>query len=149
MATTLYVATDEILGRLNQDWVAKAQLEAKLHYKPLLIFEITEKLERPEREHAFARVSIRHTSGRQKTLGGIGQRRFRNFGVVNIQVLAPFKDGTGVAVTQKLAQVCKDAYEGNRTDNVWFRGCRWQEIGRDGPWYQINLLIEFEWDQIK
>lgn len=149
MATTLYIATDEILSLLNEAWRIRARRDTMLTYDPELLWEISEHLDRAKEQKAFARASIRHTSGRQKTLAGVGNRRFRNFGVVNIQVITPFLDGTGAGHCQKLAEVCKDAYEGKRTQNVWFRGCRFQEIGRDGPWYQINLLIEFEWDEIK
>ena len=88
--------------------------------------------------------------GKQVTLADdTGKSLFRNYGIVAVQVFAQMRDNTGPMVSRRLAQVVKNAFQGKATPNVWFREAAYNEIGREGAWYQINVTANFEWDEVK
>lgn len=148
MAAQIELVSDEILELFRDYWISNAQTVSGLSYTPELLFE------QDQREHgddnlAWARVKIIHNSSSAPTLGGPGFRRFSRYGSLYVNVFARYVDGSGYTVAQRLAQVARDAVEGKSTTNVWFRACRINEKGRDGPWFQINLVADFTWDEVK
>tara|TARA_R110000851_G_scaffold16046_2_gene52521 strand:+ start:10842 stop:11258 length:417 start_codon:yes stop_codon:yes gene_type:complete len=91
---------------------------------------------------------IRHASGTQDNLGGIGNRNFVRTGTAIASIFTP--SGNGLSESYALAKVVADAYEGQSSDNgVWFRNVRLQEIGRESQFYQTNVLIDFEYNETK
>jgi len=154
MATTLQVAVDEIYGKLKTVW--DAQTPAIVGGSPatpaLLLYEDTEWKGRPDEPTAdpWARVSIRHASGQQVTLAdSTSKRLFRNYGAVTVQCFAPMRDNRGAPVARQLAEVVKAAFEGASTTNVWFQSVRFNEVGREGLFFQLNVVANFEWDEAR
>ncbi len=155
MATTLEVAQDEIYTQFTSVW--DADTPALLGGSPLEPASIqyedtTNWTGRPVADdddgRAWCRINIRHSRGEQATLAdGNGGSLFRQEGVVIVQVFADFKSNAGSTLAVRLAMVAKKAFEGKRTPNVWFRRARYQEVGREGRWYQINVTADFEWDE--
>ena len=97
---------------------------------------------------AFARFIIRHVNGQQRSLSEPGGRRFNHYGVVIVQTLTPMSSGQNSLVAQRLAQVALSAFQGRAIRDVWFRNVRYTEIGRDGLFYQINVMADFERTEI-
>lgn len=93
------------------------------------------------------RVFIRHGSGDQITLGGVGNRGFERRGIVTVQVMVPFGDGFTLGDT--LATLARNMFEGVTTpDGVWFRRVTpGQEMGKTGNWQQINVTANFEYTE--
>lgn len=148
MAATLELVTDEILAKLKTYWDANAPAAVGGAYNPKMLTE-ADRAEDPAAQQGWCRISIRHSSVGAGTLGGKGQRRITRYGLIQVQIFSPFLDGSGFTVVQRLAQVARDAYEGDRTPNVCFAACRLNEQGRDGPWIQMNLTADFNWDEVK
>ena len=151
MATTLELATNQILARFTEQW--DADTPAILGGSPLvpaqILYELTNFEGRPEdekRTDPWCRVTIKHVSGGQATLRGSGAL-FQHNGIVIVQVFASARDNTGSTVATRLAMVASKAFEGRRTPNVWFKSVRYEEIGREGTWYQINVSADFEWNE--
>lgn len=154
MATTLSVAVDEIYGAITTAWNSgtPAIIGGSPATPALLLYEDTELKGRPDddRQTAWARVSVRHATGEQHTLADASSKRlFCNYGVVTVQCFAPMRDNTGALVARRLAEVAKAAFEGVTTENVWFSNVRFQEQGREGTWYQINVSADFQWDEMR
>lgn len=152
MATTLQVAVDEIYGRLKTVWDAQTPAIVGTVLPALLLYEDTEWNGRPDDPTAdpWARVSIRHASGQQATLAdSTSKRLFRNYGAVTVQCFAPMRDNRGAPVARQLAEVVKAAFEGARTTNVWFQSVWFNEIGREGLFFQLNVVANFEWDEAR
>ena len=104
--------------------------------------------DRPEDTQPFARVWIRHTNGRQATLGGRGGRSFERTGLLTVQVYAPI--GKGLRESYPLAKVVADTFEGEASPNgIWFRNVRINEVGKDGAFILTNVIIDFEYNEIK
>lgn len=104
--------------------------------------------QRDPSEDAWVQFVIRHASGRQASLGGVGGRDFERQGTAIAAIFAPI--GKGLSESYDLAKTVADAYEGVHSPNgVWFRNVRIQEIGRDGEFHQTQVLIEFEYYETK
>lgn len=93
----------------------------------------------------WARLSIRHNSGTQDTLGRTGNRRFERGGAVNIQIFTPQNIGVGGVST--LATTVKNIFEGVSLSGttVIFRDVIFREIGPSNEWYQMNVEAEFNY----
>jgi len=104
--------------------------------------------QRDQSDNPWAVFVIRHATGQQDTLGGIGNRNFVRTGTAIATIFTP--SGNGLSSSYALAKVVADAYEGQTSVNgVWFRNVRMQEIGRESQFYQINVLIDFEYNETK
>jgi hypothetical protein len=84
---------------------------------------------------------------RQVTLGGIGGRRYRVFGLVTVQIFTPF--GGGQKKSDEISGVVKGAFRGVNTggDAIEFRNVRVVDVGQAGAWLQTNVLAEFNYDE--
>lgn len=103
----------------------------------------------PDPSTPWARLTIRHSTGRQASLSGAdGTKRYDRGGFLTVQVFVPA--GEGLARAYQLGKVVTDAYEGTAsTRGVWFRNARVNEIGPDGDWLQVNVLVDFNYDEVK
>lgn len=147
MATDINTAYDEMLEAFKTAWDAGAGT-----YNggtvPEVRYDGVGEQGPPDGEEPWARVTIRHAGGFQATLLGDAQvTRFRRDGIITVQVFFPLSRG-GLSNARSLAGVAKSAYEGQATaSGVWFRNVRIQEVGPDGPWYNVNMLADFEYDE--
>lgn len=59
-------------------------------------------------------------------------------------------DKGGRTLAQRMAESARDAYQGIRTPGgVWFRNATTREIGNDRAWYNVNAVIQFQYDEVK
>lgn len=97
----------------------------------------------------WARAGMVHNpqSGRAVAVGAPledGPRLYRYFGQVYIQLFTPL--GDGLSLSDAVSKVAVNAMRRGRTpSNVRTSNAVSQEIGRDGPWYQVNVLADFEY----
>lgn len=98
----------------------------------------------------WARVTVRHvTSGQAALSDQSGKRRYTRRGLVTIQLFVPFSEG-GLASADTIASSLQGAFLGVSTPNgVWFRNVRTNEVGVDGPWFQMNVLADFQYDEVR
>ena len=138
MSLTFEQATDEILDLFHAAWDSSIPV----HHEEV-------RKQRSKDENAWATTQIRHAAGRQTTLASAnGSSRFAREGLLTIQIFAP--GGKGLQDAYALAKVAVDAYEGSATPGgVWFRNVRLNEVGRDGKFFQVNVLVEFLYDELK
>ena len=142
--------------------IAEARNEILLHFTtawdagtppiPLLLYD--DKHKDLPADAPYARITIRHNVFTQRTLGGKiasggGGSRFTRFGIVTVQIFTLSDDGLTSA--DVLVDLALDAFEGESTgsDRIEFRNARANEIGQDGPWFQTNVIAEFEYDRVK
>ena len=138
MNLTFAQANDDILALLKAAWDPTGH---EMFYDDI-------REQRETDQTPWAQVVVRHAAGQQDTLGGIGNRSFLRFGVVIVTINTP--SGSGLSTAYALAKVVADAYEGVSSPNgVWFRNVRINELGRDGTFFQTNVLIDFEYTEIK
>lgn len=101
----------------------------------------------PTVDKLWARVTVKHATGAQTSLGGVGSRRFTATGFVWVQVFAPAGDGSTGARTA--AQAIVNAYRDARNSNVWFRNVMLVEMGGDGAFSRVDVKANFQYDDVR
>ena len=146
MTTTYEEATDEVLTLFKAAWdtTAYATLVDYQNLAPSGGVKLP-----PNAQSAWARVTLRNILGNQASLtGALATSRFDREGLLTVQVFVPA--GEGLSEAYQLAKIVADAYEGVASPNgVWFRNVRVNEIGEDGDFYQVNVLVDFSYSEIK
>ena len=133
--TTLNQAREAIYSRFVTEWAAAT----------VLTFE-NEEFDEPT-DDPWARLTVRHTSRTQKTLGKVGNRKFRSAAIVLVQVYT--RTNTGVQQGDTLAVQAKDIFEAVSFSGLDFNDGVVRETGPDGKWYQHLAEIAFDYEDIK
>lgn len=135
---------DQICGLLKT-----AVDAASLNPNLVIIWDDVEPAKLPEPPTPWVRHKIRHASGGQASLAGAdGRCRYRRSGVIIVQLFV--EAGKGSGQTDLLVPIILAAYEGKSTAGGHsFTNGRFQEVGKDGPWFQTNIFFDFEYDEVK
>lgn len=148
---TLEEARDYILDKFKTAWDANSPA-ANGGTAPSVEYQNVEPAKSPlaDGNKPWARITVRHSSGGQRSMGGVGGRVFTHRGVVTVQVFVP-AGKQGLVRADRLGKVALDAFEGEETSagNVWFRNATYREVGVDNGWFQVNVTAEFEYDLVK
>lgn len=136
----LAMATDAILAAFHEAWADRYPVEWPNHQPdgPKL----------SEGDSPWARVTIRHEGSDQASLGEVGGRVFTREGTVTVQVFVP-SGKRGLIDADELAMVATNAYEGKTHGGVRFYRVGAKTVGHDGPWFQVNAVADFEFDEVK
>lgn len=139
MSLTYKEAKNEILDIFKAAWDPTGY---PVHYEAV-------REDRSTDQNPWAVVTLQHAAGFQSTLNGAnGTRTFTRLGFVTVQIFKP--SGKGLQEAYDLAKVVSDAFEGTATPGgVWFRDVRLNEVGRDGEFFQMNVVAEFRYDEVK
>lgn len=145
MTATRTQARDEILGVFKTAWdadVTSASVQVIYPDNP----------DQPPNDNSpFTRLNIIHSpEGNQVTLQNeIGSRRFRRFGICISQVFTV--RGDGLNLSDQLSTIARNAFEGVVTSpgGVIFRNVNAIEVGPSGIWFQVNVIANFEYDEVK
>lgn len=149
--TTTPTARDEIQAMFLTAWNASAAA-ANGGVLPKVYWQWVEVRDtgKPKGTEAWVRVTVSHNEGGQATFGTPGNRVFDRTGTVFMQVFTPQKSDQGGTRLEALGVIARNAFEGRATaGDVWFRNVRLQEASPDEPWWQLNVLADFSYDEIK
>ena len=143
MPITQTAARDEMLARV------KAAAESVTPTAPTMVWEDVEGSLPRGITGAWVRARVQHTDGGQATLTNAdGVRRYDRMGVLLVEVNTP--SGQGLQLSDSISSTIRGAFEGYSTPGgVWFRNARVNEGRNDGIWFRMNVLIDFEYDEIK
>lgn len=139
MPATLRQAHDQILGLLHA-----AALGIVVQYP-----DMPSPASRPP-QGSWARVMVEDSddAGSNTLVGSRGNRRYETNGILTVEIYALSGDGRREA--QRLAEVVLRAYRGRKTTGgVWFRRERVRDVGPDGTWYHVNVIVEYQYDTIE
>lgn len=93
----------------------------------------------PPTASLWVRVSVRHLSSSQESMGGISNRRFERAGLIIVQVFAPL-DAGGKTIDDAVQKV-RDIFEGTRIiagGDVRVNALEVRELGPLEGWNQTN-----------
>lgn len=140
MTATFLEANNEILDAFKAAWDPTGNLA---------LYENLKGAKPAGSSDSWARVTVRHVTGEQASLSNdAGVRRWERNGILTVQVFVPLAEG--LQEGYNLAKIIADAFEGATTPSaVWFRNVRVNEVGPSGEWFQINVLIDFTYDEVK
>jgi hypothetical protein len=139
--TNIAAARDGILG------VFRTALNASA-YATVPVFYDDQAKDLPS-SGSWLRVDVQHVTGRQVNIGGaIGNRRYRYTGIVTVQIFTEY--GKGQVDSDGIAQLMKTTFRGKNTgaDSITFRNVRVVEAGQSGNWLQVNVLSDFDYDEV-
>lgn len=141
MTATYVQARDDIFGAVKTAWDPTGFT--------MLYPDVANYLGIPTTESPWARAAIVHGGGLQSSLSGdTGKRRWTRLGTLTVQLFTP--RGEGLSRGYQLAKILGDGLEGRATPRqVWFRNVRLTEVGPDGNFHQLNLLADFQYDEVK
>lgn len=136
MAATRQQARDEILA------VVKAAVDAynTAHSASVAVIYDDVDANKPDGTVTWIRAIVKHGPTPQQTLGAAGNRRFLNTGMLFAQVFTPFGDGN--TVQDPLSDALIKALRQHQGE-TWFHGVAGKDVGKDGPWFQVNVTTEF------
>lgn len=101
----------------------------------------------PPANGSWMRLSVRHLSGSQRTLGRPGTRRFRRQGLITGQIFTAL--GKGMKTGDDIGQTVLDLYEGQSFDGVdCFNGFV-RESAPDDDYLLHIASINFDYDEVK
>jgi hypothetical protein len=132
---TPLAARDEMLGVFNTAWTGTGF--------PVVWSDVPGSP--PSAETPWARVTLRHVDGAQRTLSdAAGSRSYTATGTIWVQLFIPI--GQGLTQAYPLAKTVLDAYR-SANGLVWYRNARLKELPDDGAFSRINCLIDFSYDE--
>lgn len=139
MTMTFEQANDEILALFKTAWDTTDYKVSYTNVTPSF----------PDDPEPWARPKMKHHAGGQGSItGGLGSRRYERLGLLTVQIFVP--KGEGLSEAYSLGKVIADAYEGQSTaGGAWFRNIRPSEAGDEGDFEQLNMLIDFTYDEVK
>lgn len=95
----------------------------------------------------WARAILKHTGGGQASLSGVdGATMYDRTGIALFQVFTPA--GRGLTEGYQFATTIANAFEDSKLD-VWFRNTRISEKGVNGSFYQIDVLTDFSYNEVR
>lgn len=109
-----------------------------------------ESLDPPAATATWAKIFMTHNIGQQGSLAGdTGMRRWNRQGIITIQCFVPTTKA-GATVSFGLACDLRDAFQSySAATSLWFRNANAKEVGPDASWYQANMTVNFEYDEVK
>ena len=140
-------ARDEIFAQLHN---IKGSLATLLGYEPLIIYQGVDKETTPDPSKLWLRASIQTVLEGQATLSGNDlKRRYTTDGLIFVQIFIPKSKAQDYAFGLGVANLVLKAYRGKSTDNcIVFRNVRRQELPTETAWNRVNVVAEYEYDEI-
>jgi hypothetical protein len=134
--TNINEAVDEISGMFKTAWAASSFSSVPINW---------DDVKQTQDDQAHINFFIEHNETVPVVITD-GPRRFRMFGIITAQCFA--KKGSGRVSANDMAQVVLDCFCGKNTgaDKVSFRTATPREVGVTGAFYQINAIVEFDYD---
>ncbi|MBT9158782.1 MAG: hypothetical protein DDT26_00029 [Dehalococcoidia bacterium] len=142
MTTTTLAARDEVMRVVNRALSSRPDLVVR--------YQGLDTQSSPDPNTDWIHVEMKHADGVQASLvGPEGEgSRWRQFGTIAVQCFARAAVG-GMRDAITVACVIRDAFRGKSTPGgVWFRGHTIREIGPHKSWFQVNVSVLFEYDEI-
>lgn len=147
MSATFETAVDEMSKLFWEAWEPTGN---PVHW-PGVAFNVpgTDNSFIPPQDSPWARFAVLHATGGQRSLTGLGnKKKWGREGTLWVQIFVPI--GSGLSTAYQLAKIVTDAYEGVSTPScVWFRNARINEVGATGGYEQLNVRVDFTYDEIK
>lgn len=141
MTATITAARDQMNKLVRDAWIAAGRSDANIRYDDASSLN-------PANTQSWIRITVRHQTGSQANLAGDGKRRWERNGTLFVQLFTPVGDGNKDSDT--CIKIILDAIEGKTTSGgVWFRRVRVNEIGKRENQYNVNVLADFTYEEMK
>lgn len=152
MTATREEAFDQINALFLEAWDANAGAVAG--YIPEVRWHGNEKDTKPDASRFWVRHSIMGVGDEQIVMspcvGKPGQRLYEATGLIFIQIFCPKSIKNSLILGGRLATIAQNAYRGKTTEGaVWFRNVRVNDIPNEREYYRLNVVAEYEYDELQ
>lgn len=154
MTTTYTAAIDEMYGLVYD--VIQNEITPEIGYEPLTFWQYTEKHGKPSRNKYWLRVSSQIVIESQETLstacGDAGQKRYNTAGLLFIELYLPKAVGNSGAIGRLLGTMLRDKFRKavSGASGIVYRNSRILDgLPSEDLFYRLNVVTEFEYDEIK
>ena len=131
-----------LLKHVLDRWVAASLTAGNLVYDDIVVNNL------PGANQTWARLNLKNTESRQSSLADYTSKAiFSRTAILTIQLFTPRK--TGKTESDRVGQILLDMFERKKADCIWFRDVRIREIGNDGSFFNINVIVDVLYDQVK
>jgi len=96
----------------------------------------------PPKGNYWVDFSIRDGATNRKNIGAQGT--FRHFGFISAQIYAP--KGTGTQTIREHADSIASIFRDVKFNGITCQEAEVVNVGEQGPYYQMNLIVPFYWD---
>lgn len=146
---TQNTARDDILTLLKAAWDAGAETAGKtLLYENIDGTPDSAPVGTKKDPAVWGACSVRHNVSVQRVLRGDTGTRVDKFGILLIRIYT--EAGEALDAADAVVKIVSDAFIGVRSPNdVVFRVPSPSEVGNDGPWFQTNVTVPFEYGEMK
>lgn len=147
MTTNYTDAIDSMFALFNAAWTESTP--AIVGYVPEIQWPLVEKPEVPLLNKFFARISVQTVDESQTTLRNGSNQRYTNNGLLFVQIFAPRSVSDSATKLKALAKMVKNTFRGHTdADNIWFRSSRIQELPPESKFYNFNVVVDYQYDEI-
>lgn len=138
---------DEIFAQFN---LALPSVGTLIGYAPNIVYQGVEEPAKMPTDKLWVRVSQQTVLESQATLSGNDlKRRYSSEGLFFAQIFSPKSKPENYALSLAVANILKLAFRGKQTaDCIWFRNVRIQELPAELAWFRINVVAEYQYDEI-
>lgn len=98
----------------------------------------------------WCRISQQTVLERQSALAGNDlKRRYTSDGLIFVQIFCASDKPENYNKGAQLAALVKTAFRGKQSENcIWFNNVRIQELPKENAWFRLNVLSEYQYDEI-
>lgn len=112
-----------------------------------------EKDSKPDASKIWLRVSRQTVTNPQTAIQnnfrGQSARKYTNNGLLFIQIFSPKTNGVFPKVEKLAEMFVKEVFRGKSTEHcIVFRNARFNELPPENDWYRLNVVTEYEYDEI-
>lgn len=101
----------------------------------------------PPTDESWMRVSINDGETKQiDTGGGANANTHRSRSVMIVSIFSP--PGIGDSISRLASELIKTKFRSQTVSNVVFGSPTMRVAGKSGPWWQVNVICPFEYDEI-
>ena len=138
---------NEIFTQFNSALPAVGTL---IGYAPNIVYQGVEEPAKMPTDKLWVRVSQQTVLESQAALAGNDlKQRYSSEGLVFSQIFIPKTKPENYAIALAAANIIKLAFRGKQTTNcIWFRNVRIQELPAELAWFRINVVAEYQYDEI-
>jgi len=147
---SIVVGTNEIFEHFKTAWDAQTPPIPQIVYQDSSVTE-----DPPTTELAFVHAFVQHNIMGQSTLSGeVGNKRFQRLGFFTVEIRTPAANDVAAATlsNREYGDILLTAFEGQNggpNDEITFTNAVYNEIGKDGLWFQGVFSVEFEYTTIR
>lgn len=145
-------AIDALYGHFLDNW-NDSEASALLGYDAQILWANLEPNKKPDSSKTWLRVSqqtvLEHQSTLSNDVGEAGKRRFTTTGLIFVQFFFPKSEPRSWQVGRNLAEIARNIFRHSLTNNsIWFRRAKINELPEERDTFRLNVVAEYEYDEL-